>query len=175
MIGSAGVFTVSSWNVDNVSIDSSTNPGGITTQGNSALASLTIGSGPPATCGGTGVALIPSGGSIILNWAGPANQPYAMFWSPVLNPSGLLIPCIGSADIGTPPFYNDAVLVFNGLDPVFPGPLFALNGNGTASQSLSIPTLPSAQPLGNLQGLVFQVGGVPCPFILTKAWTISVQ
>jgi hypothetical protein len=173
MIGSTGVYTVSSWNVDNVSIDATPTAGGLTTQSNSAQASLLVNTTTQPLCGGAGMAVIPNGGTMTFNWQGTPNHPYALFWSPTLNPGGLQIPCIGSADIGTPPAFADAVLVFNGLDPIFPGPLCTLNNNGTATQTLSIPSLTSGQPLGNVQGLVFQPAG--CPFILTMAWTLSVQ
>jgi hypothetical protein len=174
-IGSTGVFTVSSWNVDNVSIDATPGSSSSFGQANSAQASLVINGASPPVCGGTGAISIPSSGSINLNWQGPAFQPYALFWSPTLNPGGASFPCIGSVDIGTPFGFGDVVIVFDGNSPVFPGPLFAMNAFGSAYQTLSIPALPSGTGLGNFQGLVFQPVGSSCPFVLTMAWAMSVQ
>jgi hypothetical protein len=175
LIGSTGVFTVSSWNVDNVSIDAT--PSVVTNlgQSNSAAATLQINGISPPVCGGYGTAAIPSEGSINLNWSGPALQPYALVWSPTLTPGGALVGCIGSVDIGTPFSFFDIVIVFDGNNPVFPGPLFVMNSFGSAYQTLSIPQLPSGTPLGNMQGLVFQPVGSGCPVVLTQAWALSVQ
>jgi hypothetical protein len=174
-IGSTGVFVVSSWNVDNVSIDANPSSGANLGQQNSAQASLIINGVAPAPCGGVGVVTIPSSGSINLNWLGPVGAPFVMFWSATLNPGAATFPCLGSADIGTPYGYQDVVLIFDGNNPTFPGPLYAMNASGSAYQTFSIPALPSGSPLGNLQGLVFQPAGSICSLVLTKAWTLSVQ
>jgi hypothetical protein len=174
-IGSTGVFTVSSWNVDNVSIDGVPSSGSAPGQQNSGQASLIINNAAPSPCGGVGNLQIPAGGSINFAWQGPAGRPFVLFWSPTLNPAGAVFPCWGSADIGTPFGFGDVVVVWDGTNATFPNPLFVLSSFGSAYQSLSIPTFPSGTPLGNVQGAVFQPVGSACAFVLTKAWHMTVQ
>ena len=91
----------------------------------------------------------------------------------ILNPHHTSLPCVGSIDIGSPPFLSDLAIVFNGTDPMQRF-LFTTNALGTAQQTLTLPTLPPGL-LGGLQGLILQPSQAPCPFVFTAAFAIDMQ
>lgn len=103
-----------------------------------------------------------------LQWNGPPGAPIMLLAGP-LNPGGLRIPCAGSLDVGTPPGYGDLVVVFSGVRTL----ILRLDGNGSASQTFSLPTLPPGV-LTSLQGLVLQPPASPCQAVLTAAFQIRV-
>lgn len=111
-----------------------------------------------------------SGQSLTLTWAGPPGMPYVLAAAQA-NPAHEQLGCIGRLDIGIPP-YLDLQFIFNGASPFF-GPIFSLDACGTAMQTFTIPPLPPGTPLGNLQGLVIQAPGSPCPAFLTAAFYLG--
>ncbi len=167
-IGNNGVYTVSSWNLDNVGIYGTH----CASQRNAPAASLVVNE-PTYGCGPY-LRQVSVGSQLTLSWHGPPNQPFALFLGP-LTPANLALPCIGTIDIGTPPFYADLLLVFDGTQANFPNTLFRLNAAGTAQQTFTIPTLPPGTPLASMQGVVVQGPTAPCFALLTAAFQVSVQ
>ena len=109
------------------------------------------------------------GGTLALSWDGPPGAPLFLVSAPP-NPANLGIPCTGIVDIGTPPFYADLFVIFDGTQATLPDSLFRLTAAGTAQQAF---TLPGPMTV-SLQGAVFQPAGSPCPIVLTAAFTVTV-
>lgn len=156
--------------IDNIQIQSSSLPNA--GQANSAAAHLEVNGAGAGACQGPFNVTLGAAATLTFAWQGPAGMPIAIVAGPQ-NPGGASFPCIGIADVGTPPLYADITLLFSGTVPGFPNNLFFLNGAGTALQAFTLPSLPPG-PLINLQGIVFQPVGAPCPAVLTAAFYIGV-
>ena len=97
-------------------------------------------------------------------------QPFVLFAGPS-NPANLNLVCPGSVDIGTPPLYQDLVILMNGTQD----PAFTIGPDGTTHFQGSVPMLPSNTSLGSIQGAVFQPYGSTCQVLLTAAFELSIQ
>jgi hypothetical protein len=140
-------------------------------QSNSADARLEFNGLGSGTATGPFPVLVASGGSMSFTWTGPPGMPFVLAYGP-LNPGGAAVPCIGSIDIGTPPFFSDVGILFDGTQAGY-GFLFTLNTLGASSQTFSLPALPPGI-LTTLQGLVFQPSSNPCPVVATAAFVIQI-
>ena len=139
-------------------------------QGNSGAARLHVNCSGWGLCTGPfSASVASSGGSLTLSWFGPANAPFLLFAGPQ-NVANQNLGCIGTVDVGTPPLYQDLFLLMDGTQ----NPAFSLGPNGTATQTFTLPILPPATQLGNIQGAILQPTGAPCFVVLTAAFFISV-
>lgn len=116
-------------------------------QTNSPCASLTVNG---VGSGGTGPFFVnsPAGGNLNLSWLGSPNQPLLLLASSGLAPGqnfgGSLIIDLNLSSLG---------IVFSGIDPVF-GSLFFTGSQGTATQTLSVPSSAAGVTL-YMQGVVY--------------------
>jgi hypothetical protein len=142
-----------------------------TGQPNSAAARLQInGAGAGVTPGPFAVS-VAGGTNLTMSWNGPANMPFALVTG-YLNANNFNFGCVGVVDIGTPPFFADIDVFFDGAS--YPGSLFyVMSNSGAAVQVFSVPQ--TAQGLSiAVQGIVFQPSGSGCPVVLTAAFNVSV-
>lgn len=145
-------------------------PGDGTGQANSAEARLEINRQGASGAGPFDVQLF-AGGTLEIDWSGPALFPVALMAGPT-NGGALPLPCFGSIDVGTPPFFSDLVVLFDGT--LFPQSLFfTLDAAGHLSQTTSLPASASGVNIG-FQGFVFQPAGSPCGLVFTAAFDLSI-
>ncbi len=142
-------------------------------QPNGDLARLEINGAGAGSCAGPFTANLPAGGSMTLDWSGPADQPLILVMGPS-NPHHAFYFGVGMADIGTPPFYADAVPVLDGTLPWFPHLFFRTDAAGHAQQVFPVPVLPPG-PLATVQGLVLQPPTSPSSFILTASFNLVIN
>lgn len=138
-------------------------------QANSPAASLFVNRDSATVAGMVGLSgpfptVVPSGGTMTLEWNGPPGAVFAMFLG-ALQPGSVGFGCGGYADLAFP-----VTVAFDPLSPVT-GYLFHLDGCGYAQQAFAVPTLPAGVPLMDIQGLVFQPNS--CPFVLTAAFHVT--
>ncbi|MCA9322937.1 MAG: hypothetical protein KDB53_19510 [Planctomycetes bacterium] len=147
-----------------------TSPGFGSGQANSNEARLEV-NRQGATMAGPFDVLVGAGSRLDLAWGGPPGKPVVLIAGP-LNPGAANVPCFGSIDIGTPPFFPDLVIVFDG--GVFPQSLFlSLDAGGRLLQSSFVPASASGAAIG-LQGIVFQAAGAPCSTVFTAAFDLTI-
>lgn len=138
-------------------------------QSNSQQAALRVNGIGSTGLNGPFASQVAVGGVLALSWNGPAGAPLLLVSGPP-NPANLIIPCAGIVDVGTPPFFGDLSVIFDGMQPTLPGSLFRLTPAGTAQQAFTVP----APMTLSLQGAIFQPPGSPCPVVLTAAFTVTV-
>lgn len=126
-------------------------------QVNSACASLVV-NGIGAGAQGPFDVTVPPGGTLTLQWAGAANQPWILLGTSNLVPGQVLFSPAFVVDLNL----GNVQVLLGGLDPVW-GPLFTLNdlgsGYGVASFSISVPNSAVGHTL-NLQGIVLDRAAV---------------
>ena len=85
-------------------------------QANSAAASLVINGLGALGVPGPFSVTIATGGTLTLDWTGPAFQPLVLVAGPVNN-AHTVVTGLGTIDVGTPPTFGDVIIVFNGTQP----------------------------------------------------------
>lgn len=126
-----------------------------TGQPNTPSASLSINGAGKTACPGPHTFGYAGGTNLTAEWHGPADSLALMFLA-TRNPNALDLGCIGSLDIGLPPFADILTLAISVLD-----------ANGRLDQVEAVPAnFPTGTQL-DLQGVVLQWSG--CPFVLTAA------
>jgi glycerophosphoryl diester phosphodiesterase len=130
-------------------------------QPNSPLARLEVNGAGDDNCNGPHPYEFVAGGTLTLDWRGPANAITILVAGP-RNTGSFDFGCGGSLDLGQPPFTNVVTVGVNVLD-----------GTGRLHQ---VEAVPSNLPAGftfDLQGAVVQPSG--CVFVLTAAFYGDLQ
>jgi len=110
-----------------------------------------------------------NGSTLTFTVQGPANSPYVLLAGP-LNRNNLVIPGIGSLDIGSSIALSDVIIVIDGTIPGFFNGLAVLPPSGTSTLSFPLPTLPAGV------WTTFQVAVVtPTTVTLSAATQITVS
>jgi hypothetical protein len=112
------------------------------------------------------------GQSSTIDFYGDPNQPYILAGSLNLNSGGLIVPGLGSLDIGTPPLLNDIFFIFDGTSPQ--GALYTLDGMGEAHLSFTVPLSFPTGPFLSVQAAMLQAQPVSS-FVFSAAHTVVVQ
>ena len=138
-------------------------------QANSEAASLFVNRDSATAAGMVGLAgpftsVIPSGGTMTLEWNGPPGAIFALFLGS-LQAGTASFGCGGSADLALP-----WTVAFDPFSPIY-GQLFQLDACGYNRLQFPVPVAPPGVLLLNIQGVVLQSGG--CPFLLTAAHQIT--